>query len=78
MIIEAAILSSLYILVVYFLAFRKSKWKSASDNFVKYYRVIVPTIVYCIPLLFHVRVGTTLQLYEFIVSVKLTAPVIQG
>jgi hypothetical protein len=66
MILEATIALSIYLFVLFILFFRNKKWKSLPDKFVKYYKVVVLTIVYILPLSFHVYNGTDLPLNEFI------------
>lgn len=66
MIVEATIAILIYILAVLFFAYRNKKWKRTSDKFVKYYKIVVPTIVYILPLFFHIYNGTDLSILEFI------------
>jgi hypothetical protein len=66
MIIFSAIAILIYLFAIYFMAFRNAKWKSMSDKFVKYYRVILPTLVYAMPLSFHIYNGTDLEIIEFL------------
>ncbi len=66
MIINVCIAISIYILAIYLLLLRNEKWKKIPDKFVKYYKVTVPTIVYVLPLIFHLRNGTDLALIEFL------------